>query len=54
MAPQAGPSRPHKGPKKSGKSKPSVRSSKVKKVSEKQQIEALERAVEQFVCLSPP
>ncbi|KAI0059949.1 DEAD-domain-containing protein [Artomyces pyxidatus] len=49
MAPQAGPSQPRQKVKKNKKPVHTVRSSKVKKLTEKQRIDALEKAAEQFV-----
>ncbi|TFY69593.1 hypothetical protein EVG20_g3085 [Dentipellis fragilis] len=50
MEPKAGPSQPRKcpHPQKGAKAKPAVRPSKAKKLTEKQQIEALEKAASEF------
>ncbi|KAA1471890.1 DEAD-domain-containing protein [Dentipellis sp. KUC8613] len=49
MEPKAGPSQPRKRPQKGAKAQPAVRSSKIKKLTEKQQIAALEKAASEFV-----
>lgn len=49
MSSRPGPSQPKKRPQKKGQ-RP-VHGSKVKKLSEKQQIENLERAAQEFVCI---
>lgn len=51
MAPQAGPSNPPTSKRSKIKAKPTVKSGKVKKITEKQRIADLERAATQFVSI---
>jgi len=48
--PLAGPSRKQNTKKSKKDSKPQIRSSKIKKLNEKQKIAALEKDVQDFVC----